>query len=263
MSLLALSTEDVSSETQFRALPPSMVERMTLIMDAFSSPTTRLTLEQVAQITHLPRSTAHRILEQLVGLSWLEHACAGYFLGTRSLGLGGSGRGDLHLREAAAGVLHELQMRTSLVAHLAILEGGDVHCLDKIGGRLARDVPSRVGGRTPAHRTALGKAILAWLPAEEVEAICLIGEFDTLHQELSRTRGRNGLTFERGECFSTVGSVACAVRGPEGPVAAISLAGQVEMPFERVAPLVVAAAREVSRDLFGPGFAAPRRTGAR
>ncbi len=263
MSVLALSNADVHSDTQSRGLPPSMVERMTLIMDAFDSPTTRLTLEQVAQITHLPRSTAHRILEQLVGLSWLEHACAGYFLGARSLGLGGSGRGDLHLRESAATVLHELQMRTGLVAHLAILEGGDVHCLDKIGGRLAKDVPSRVGGRMPAHRTSLGKAMLAWLPAEEVESICLIGEFDILHQELSRTRGRSGLAFERGECFANIGSVACAVRGPEGPVAAISLAGQVEMPLERVAPLVVAAAREVSQDLFGVGFGGSLRRNVR
>lgn len=233
-----------------RTLPPSMVERMTLILDAFDSPTTRLTLEEVARITHLPRSTAHRILEQLVGLSWLEHSCAGYFLGTRSLGLGGTGRGDLHLRESAAGFLHELQMRTGMVAHLGVLEGADVHCLDKVGGRLARDVPSRVGGRMPAHRTALGKAMLAWLPAEQVESQCLIGGFDRLHLELSRTRGRHGLAFERGECFQQVAAVGVAIRGPEGPVGAIALAGQLEVPLERVAPLVVSAAREIGQQLF-------------
>src|SRR3546814_16751343 len=86
-----------------RELPPSMVERMTLILDAFRGPTTRLTLEQVARATHLPRSTAHRILDQLVKLSWLEHTSFGYALGSRSLKLGDAGaRGSNDMRAAAA-----------------------------------------------------------------------------------------------------------------------------------------------------------------
>ena len=62
-----------AADEQPRTLPPSMVERMTLILEAFDSPTRRLTLEQVSQRTTLPRSTAHRILDQLVRLDWLEH----------------------------------------------------------------------------------------------------------------------------------------------------------------------------------------------
>ncbi len=247
------------------SLPPSMVERMTLILDAFDASTTRLTLEQVAQSTHLPRSTAHRILDQLVRLEWLAHTAAGYHLGRRSLGLGGSGRAHLELREAAAGVLHELQLRSGLVAHLAVLEGSDIHHLDKVGGRLARQIPSRVGGALPAHRTALGRAILAWMPAEEVElalhpALGCHDDLPTLHLELSRIRARKGLAFERAEAFASVACVAAAVRGPEGPEAAISLAGEAHTPLERVAPLVAAATRQVSYELFGTPRPAVRRS---
>src|SRR3546814_16442322 len=136
-----------------------MVERMPLTLDAFRSPTTRLTLEHVARATHLPRSTALRILVQLVKLSWLEHTSFGYALGSRSLKLGDAGdRGSNDLRAAAAPKLHELLVRPGLVVPLAVLDEGQVSSLDKMGGRFAAPVPSRGGGRAPAPPPPLGQA---------------------------------------------------------------------------------------------------------
>ncbi|MFG1949045.1 IclR family transcriptional regulator [Nonomuraea sp. NPDC048826] len=236
--------------------PPSMVERMTLIMDVFARRSTRLTLEDVARRTRLPRSTTHRILDQLVRLDWLDHTSSGYGLGRRALGLGGGEGGHGELREAAAPLLHELQLSTGLVAHLAVLDGADVLYLDKAGGRLAGSVPSRVGGRAPAHLTALGRAILAWLEPERAHA--LVGAPGSLHQELHRIRQRRGLAFERGDCFPGVSSVAAAIRRPGGPAAALSLAGDARAPLERVAPLVADAARQVSRAL-APALEVPHQ----
>lgn len=253
-----------------RQLPPSMLERMTLILDALQSSTSsKLTLEEVAQLTHLPRSTAHRILDQLVKLSWLEHTPAGYGLGHRAFALGGGDRGRGELRAAAAPLLHDLQLRTGMVVHLGVLDGTDVSYLDKLGGRFATAVPSRVGGRAPAHCTALGKALLAGLDAEDVDRLLgeqdrrrtdrIIGDLVTFHLELHRIRRRGGLAFERGECFPHIACAAAAVRGPEGPVAAISVVGDIQAPLERVAPLVVHAARQVSMTLFPERASARRR----
>ncbi|MEV7808484.1 IclR family transcriptional regulator [Microbispora sp. NPDC088329] len=270
--MTALHAEQEAAAPARREPPPSMVERMTLILDAFTGRSTRLTLEDVARRTHLPRSTAHRILDQLVRLNWLDHTSFGYSLGKRALGLGGRDGGHGEIREAAAPVLHNLQIRTGMVVHLAVLDGAEVFYLDKVGGRFALSVPSRVGGRAPAHCTALGKAILAWLEPEQAEALVdghinrpasrlpsrlpspltgrAIGDIGTLHQELNRIRRRRGLAFERGECFPGISCVAAAVRGHEGPVAGISLAGDDRTPLEKVAPLVVEAARQVSLALF-------------
>lgn len=273
---MSVATVDVcpGAVTAERDLPPSMVERMTLILDAFEGSTsTRLTLEEVAQRTHLPRSTAHRILDQLVKLSWLQHAASGYGLGHRALALSGGDRGHGQLRAAAAPLLHELQMRTGLVVHLAVLEGSEVGYLDKVGGRFATVVPSRVGGRAPAHSTALGKALLAWIEPEEVDGLLApgpdrrtgrtIADMATLHQELHRIRQRGGLAFERGECFPDIACAAAAVRGPEGPVAAISVVGDVRAPLEKAAPLVVDAARRVSTTLFPQPASGRRRRAGR
>ena len=238
-------------------LPASMVERVTLILDAFEGRSARLTLEQVASRTRLPRSTAHRILDQLVRLRWLEHTSAGYALGQRALGLGGHDGSRGEVREVVAPMLHELHVRTGMVAHLAVLEDGDVVFLDKLGGRFATSLPSRVGGRAPASATAIGKAMLAWCDPENVDALVRSrpdGEEPVdsaaLHQELVRIRQRHGLAFEHGEAMPGVSCVAAAIRGENGPVAAVSLCGQEHgAQPERVAPLVAEVVRESSRIL--------------
>ncbi len=77
-----------------------------------------------------------------------------------------------------------------------------------------------------------------------------------LYQELNRIRRSRGLSFDRGEWTNImVGrmlpSVAAAVRGPQGPVAAICLCGETSFTtMERLAPLVADAAVRSSRALF-------------
>ncbi len=236
-----------------------MLDRMTLIMECFTARAARRTLEGVAAATHLPRSTTHRILVDLVRLGWLAQTPDGYCLGSRPLSFDGDG-GHGRVREATAEALHDLALRTGMVVHLAVLVDSEIVYLDKVGGRFATQVPSRVGGRAPAHSTGLGKSMLAWLAPEQVDlqlegtmgrltdrTIC---RMPTLHQELGRIRSRNGLAFERGECFPDLACVAAAIRSPEGPIASISLSGGVNAPLERVAPLVAHAARSASEELF-------------
>lgn len=244
-------------------LPPSMLERMTLILDAIDGPGSRLTLQEVARRTHLPRSTVHRILDQLVRLGWVDHLDLGYCLGGRARRLGGNDNRHGQIRAAAAPLLHELHMQTGLVVHLAVPERGESVYLDKVGGRLATSLPSRVGGRVPAYTTAGGKAMLACLDPEQVDRLYVGGlpgttdrtitELPLLHQDLNRIRQRRGIAYERGEAVGGIGCVGAAVRGPGGPVAAVSLCGDVRsVRLERVAPLVLTAARAVSAALY-PG----------
>ncbi|MFF3571622.1 IclR family transcriptional regulator [Nocardia jiangxiensis] len=255
------SCDAPSAVTGKQDLPPSMVERMTLILDAIDGPDSRLTLQEVARRTHLPRSTVHRILDQLVRLGWVDHLDLGYCLGRRARRLGGSDNRHGLIRAAAAPLLHELHMQTGLVVHLAVLERDESVYLDKMGGRLATTLPSRVGGRVPAHTTAGGKAMLAWIDPEQVDRLCgrhLVGSTDRtitelplLHQDLNRIRQRHGIAYERGEAVSGIGCVGVAVRGPDGPVAAVSLCGDVRsVRLERIAPLVLTAARAVTDALY-------------
>ncbi|MGH3095058.1 MAG: IclR family transcriptional regulator [Streptosporangiales bacterium] len=260
--MTAISVTPQAGTEQRRDLPPSMVERMTLILDVFEGRTARLTLEEVSRRTQLPRSTAHRILEQLVRLRWLQRTALGYSLGQRVLGFGDRDGSYADIRSVAAPLLQDLQLKTGMIVHLAVLDGAEVYYLDKVGGRFATMVPSRVGGRAPAHSTALGKALLAWLEPEQVDERVgaalgrlthrTIADLGTLHQELHRIRRRHGLAFERGECFPGISCVAAAIRGPEAPVASLSLVGDRRAPLEKLAPLALDAARQAGRELFEP-----------
>lgn len=257
MTTLSIAPE--AQEIAPAATPPSMLDRMTLIIECFTARAARRTLEDVSTATHLPRSTTHRILVDLVRLGWLAQTPEGYGLGSRPMSFGGD-NGHGRLREATAQTLHDLALQTGMVVHLGVLVDAEVLYLDKIGGRFATKVPSRVGGRAPAHSTALGKAMLAWLAPEQVDQELdgvigrltnrTINQMSTLHHELARIRSRNGLAFERGECFPGLACVASAIRSPEGAVASVSLTGEATAPLEKVAPLVAHAARTASEDLF-------------
>ncbi|WP_280301040.1 IclR family transcriptional regulator [Nocardia abscessus] len=217
--------------------PVSMIERMTLILEAFDGATPSLTLVELAERTGLPRSTVHRILDQLIRLRWLAHAPGGYRLGLRTLELGGLAAEHNEIRDAVSPLLHDLYQQTGMVGHLGVLDGHDVLYLDKVGGRCAATVPTRLGGRMPAHSTALGKALLATLEPSIVEASFrdrlpqltarTLADRAELHRELSRIRNRQGVAVDNEESVTGIACVAVPIRGRGAAVAAVSLSGRV------------------------------------
>jgi DNA-binding IclR family transcriptional regulator len=238
--------------------PTSMLERVTAILDLFDHAGRRLPLEEISRRTGLPRSSAHRILEHMISLGWACRSDAGYGLGTRARGLGRLTGDSSRLRTAATPVLHELAVATGLVAQLGVLEGANIVYLDKLGGRQAAAVPSRVGDRRPAAESALGQAMLACLKPEQVETQLTAGlraeapdapDYVSLHAELGRVRQRKGVAIERGAGLPGFASVAAPVSSADGCVAAISLITHCTDAVERIVPLVADAARRISREL--------------
>ncbi|MFC4127948.1 IclR family transcriptional regulator [Nocardia rhizosphaerae] len=218
--------------------PASMIERMTLILDTFDGPAPMRTLVEVAERTGLPRSSVHRIIDQMIRLRWLAHAPGGYRLGTRALELGGLAIEHNEIRDVMGPLLHELCRRTGMVAHLGVLDGPEVLVIDKAVGRGADFLPTRLGGRLPAHCTAVGKALLATLSPGVVELAFparlprrtpqTIGSRAALHRELDLVRGHRGVAIDRAESLADVVCVAVPIRaGGHGGIAALSLSGRV------------------------------------
>ncbi|WP_169810714.1 IclR family transcriptional regulator [Nocardia beijingensis] len=229
---------------------------MTLILDVFDDRSVRMRLDEVVEHTHLPRSTCYRILEQLVRLHWLRQRPSGYALGPRAIRLGGHDAHD-DLRVAARPVLEELQAQTGATVYLGVLDFDEVVYLDRVAHPPVSVSVLSVGHRAPAHATALGKAMLASLSPEEVDAVltgrlrpctsATITELPVLRAELRRIRGRRGLAFEREEHRRGMFGVGAVVRvgdGIPGALAASAAAGVA--PIERAAPLVLEAARRIS-----------------
>ncbi|WP_040777894.1 IclR family transcriptional regulator [Nocardia pneumoniae] len=264
-----MAVEVMTGQVQARTGQPpvSMIERMTLILDAFDGATPTLTLVGLAERTGLPRSTVHRILDQLIRLRWLAHAPGGYRLGVRTLELGGLAADHNEIRDVVSPMLHDLSQQTGMVGHLGVLDGPEVLYLDKVG-RFAATVPTRLGGRMPAHSTALGKALLATLEPSIVEASFrdrlpqltarTLADRAELHRELGRIRNRQGVAVDNEESVPGIACVAVPIRGrgaAVAAVAAVSLSGQIggdraTLDTARLARLLVEVAHEAGRSLF-------------
>lgn len=250
----------------------SMVNRMTRVLDAFRTQPEKLGLDEVIRRTRLPRSTAHRILEQMTDLGWIDHSSSGYTLGPRALRLARLEGGHGQLRESTAPILQDLYVHTGLVVHLCTLSGSEIVFLDKIGGSFAQGLPSDVGTRWWVTNSCIGKAILAALTPEEADAVLggcpefraqdrreLQERTSTIHLELNRIRTQRGIAVERGEGMPNVGAVACAIATGDRLHGAVSVCGDLQtMNFTHLAPLVAAAARRAAVRLAGTDTADER-----
>lgn len=236
-----------------------MVARVALIVNLFDDPGKRLRLDQVVARTGLPRSSVHRILKQLHSAGLLQHRPDGYCIAASPLPVARM-VDHAELRGVASPVLTRLHSDTGLVVHLGVLLGADVVYLDKIAGDSGALVPTRVAGRTPAHASALGKAMLAQLSAEEVDAVvshplrkrtrATIADTGTLHQELARIRSRHGLAYDTEELAVGLCSVAAPITTGDGEIAGLSLTGAVPIQsLQRTAPFVLRAASRISQHL--------------
>ena len=253
-----------SSAAAETTTPSAVIDRISLVLDAFDGPG-RLTLAQLVRRTGLPRSSAHRMLERLVQLRWLRRSGRDYELGMRLLELGSLAVHQDRLARAARPLLSELHRATGLVVHLAVLDGPDVVYLEKIGDRSASAGPARVGGRQPAHCTAVGKALLAFCDDEagvDLQArrtrYSIAGR-SQLADELAKVRA-HGIAFEREESQLGFGCVAAPIGGPGEAHAAVSVCGPMNrMMFDqRLAAPVRMTAMNIWRNVEdGPQRVAP------
>ncbi|MGW3326051.1 IclR family transcriptional regulator [Streptomyces virginiae] len=245
--------------------PLSLLEKAARVLGAFEGPQPRLSLTEVVRRSGIPRSSAHRILDQLVRLRWLDREGRDYRMGMRMLELGALASHHNRLRRAALPLLHALHEQTGQLVHLSVLDGAEVVCLERIGGSEATTVPSRVGGRMPAYSTAAGKAILAFGDPGAVEHVLAQGlrprtartltRPNALRAELVAVRER-GVAHDREESFRGICCVAAPLRGAGRAVAAVSVSScRGERELARLGPAVLGCARAVWRELYGPGRA--------
>ena len=194
-------------------------------------------LSALARRVGLPKSTAYRLLGMLERTGMVQKRGPLYALGMRLTEFGS--RVPLceadGLLELSVPHLVELCSRTGETVHLAIPDRTAVVVAAKLHAPCAPAVPTSVGGRLPAHATALGKALLAF-SADEVLHRFLVGpraiytgrtlvEGRTLKAELARVREER-VAYDREELRTGLGCTAVPVLGEQGAMAAISLSGR-------------------------------------
>jgi DNA-binding IclR family transcriptional regulator len=170
------------------------------VLDLLASDPYELALTEVGAILALPPASAHRIMATLVQASLAEQdpATRRYRLTGRTLWIGTGYLRRSEVYRAAFPILQELARSSRGLVHLAALDEGCVLYLHTLGSPSALYLHADTGERRPLHCTALGKAMLAFQPAETLGRLIpgkltrftpkTITSWPELREELARIR---------------------------------------------------------------------------
>lgn len=207
------------------------------VLKAFSPDLPELTLAEIAARAGTDRGTAFRLINTLLALGYLRAVPSSrrFRLTLKCLELGFSALAARGLPDHAAPLLRELVPEAGDAASLGAVEGGDVIYMARVQAGLERNgLVRHPGTRVGAYATALGHAVLAFLPEDEQvaqlaarERVKLsertITDLDALLARLRLVRAQ-GYAVSDGENAYGLRTIAAPILDADGhPFAGVSL----------------------------------------
>lgn len=208
----------------------SALSRHLRVLDTFDALHPFRTLVEIAEAADLPRSTAHRLLAELVAEGLVERGPERtYRLGARLWEYAARAPGLVGLRELArpwlAGVHRAVRQHTQL----GVRSGRDVLFVERLSASGAVVNATLIGGRLPLHASSSGLVLLAHAPAsarDEVRASPMrrfTEATPTTPRELDRALRRvrsDGFARTDGWIHPESRGIAVPITGPDGAVVA-------------------------------------------
>lgn len=144
----------------------SVVARVVAILGALTESRRSLSLADIAVQTGLPRSSVHRVLQELEEHHYVMAAShlGGYRLGPAALTLALTSQ--LQLISAMRPVITSLAAQVNENVDLAVLSGGQVIVVEQITSTQRLQAVTETGKSFPAHASSIGKVLLAQLPSD-------------------------------------------------------------------------------------------------
>jgi DNA-binding IclR family transcriptional regulator len=212
------------------------------------------------------RSTAHRLMQMLQyhGLVSQDPKSKAYTAGPELIGLAVSVVAGLDLRAVARPIMEEMVGVLEETVHISILRGADIFFLDSIETTRSLRVGARTGMTLPAHGTASGKVLLAWLDPAEIRRLLPHARLAPLTEQtltsrrdlethLARVR-ELGYASNFGESEDEVRSVAVPVRDAGGNVRAALAISAPPSRLDEDAVLEIAAVLKEGAKKIGAGL---------
>jgi len=238
-----------------RAAPAvESVDRAIRMLEVLGRHGSGASLDELATSLSLPKSSLHRTLAALRERRFATQREDGrYLLGPELLRIAFDFYDRLDVRVVLRPTLERLRGELNETIHLGVLDGADVVYVDKLEPTQPIALSSKVGGRNPAHCTAVGKALLAWTYPTDERLLVWAREHAPLARPTDRTIDRpealahemarirtEGFAKDMEESEAGVRCVAAPVFfGGEAPVAAISIsAPKGRLPATRMREVV-------------------------
>jgi IclR family acetate operon transcriptional repressor len=148
------------------------IDKALSILELLSDHPQGLRMMDIARELALPKSSTHMTLEVLRARGYVVRDDNGSNrLGLKLFEIGARVLQALDFRQVARPHLEALSLRTGLTSHLAVLDGHQVVYLDRVDGHGLVRFDTYVGKRAPVNLTAVGKAIVAYLPEAQLDEI--------------------------------------------------------------------------------------------
>jgi IclR family transcriptional regulator, KDG regulon repressor len=204
-------------------------------------------VSEIARHLDVTVGTGHRILVTLVEVGFAEQNpdTRRYRPSGKILSLAQQMRSRVSVRDRVHLHLVELVQVVRESVHLAVLDEGLVLYVDKVASDQPFGFEFRVGSRLPVHCTALGKALIAFDDAIDLDAIIKANE-DADHVTAPVDRNRlvrslrttrtEGVAEDRGQFLPDVRCVAAPIFGRSGRVVAAVDIAAPRSRFERARP---------------------------
>jgi DNA-binding IclR family transcriptional regulator len=231
------------------------------VLECFSLQEPRLPLTDIARKVELPLSTTHRILTTLraVGIVEQEGDRDHYRLGLKLLELGSMVLANMEVHREALPCIEELVRETGETVHLGVFDGSQVVSIEKMDSPHGLASNVTIGKAAPAYCTGVGKALLAFQPAEVVDRLChaqltaytpqTLTDPEKLRKELAQVRAQ-GYAVDNMEHQADVRCVAAPIRDHSGRVvASLSVSGPATRIAKGRIPALAARVREVAAKL--------------
>jgi DNA-binding IclR family transcriptional regulator len=220
-----------------------------------------LSLGALARDLEMNKSTAHRALSTLRLRDYVtqDPVSGDYRLGPRLIHLADQHLSEDNLPGLLSGALTRICEQVDELVHLGLLNLPWVTYVAKVEPERAVRVWSRIGAQAPAATTALGRAILACLPAvpyAELRASLPTGGKAHLAQAIATAKAR-GYATELEENEPGIACVAVAILRHGQPRAAISVTAPVERMSAQRGAEIAAISRAVLAEALPPGLELP------
>ena len=239
-----------------------VIDRMMTLLDLLAGHTQPASLKLLAQQAGLHPSSAHRILNVMVGKGLVDKLDGGaYRLGLKLLELGNLVRARLDIRREALPYMQALHQDVGETVNLSLRHGDEMVYVERTAsGQSMMRVVQLVGTRAPLHITAVGKVFLAdagdeaaldyakrtGLPAYTEHTIT---EPNALCEALAKIR-KNGFAFDNEEAEIGVACIGAGIRDAEGKlIAGLSISAPVDRHDKAWPKKVNGAAAQISHAL--------------
>jgi len=197
--------------------------RVFAVLEAFEGTPGPIRLSELARRADLPVSTAHRLVNELVGWDALERTADNrYRLGHRVWRLGATTSWERQLRRTCARFTHRLAGELGHAVAVSALHGDRLICLDTVAGQHPTVELARAGDELPLFATSAGKLLLASVNRERFAGLTAGGiprltrrsltSLGVLTRQLEFAR-RNGYALAFGESAVGQASVSVPIAG--------------------------------------------------